>query len=257
MNDSSRHPSDADLRGYDLAQSFAKKIARTIAERVEPGMNERDATRVTYDVFHDFGVRHHWHMPVVGVAEGSTKFSSAWRFVKSLFGAKKRVVADGDVLFLDIAPFYEGYPSDFTLTHLYGKNERLQRMIDAALALTRRISLRLREDMAGGDAWSWIKSEIESRCPSYDLRQFPISPVAHRFSKLPPAWPIFREVGTVHLLLGMNEPIHLRRSKASMRGLWVIEPLLVDRAIDRAAKTEEVVFVSGSETLVFGEQAFA
>jgi len=256
-SDPSRHPTDADLRGYDVAQSFAKMIAKTIAERVEVGMSERDATRVTYDVFKDFDVRYHWHMPVVGVAEGSTKFSSAWRFIKSIFGANKRVVKNGDVIFLDIAPFYEGYPSDFTLTHLYGENERLAKMIDAALKLTRRISLGLREDMHAGNTWAWIKEEIESQCPSYDLRQFPISPVAHRFSKLPSSWPIFREVGTVHLLLSMNEPLLLKRSKGSMRGLWVIEPLLVDREVDRAAKTEEIVFVSGSETIVFGEQPFA
>ena len=42
-----------------------------------------------------------------------------------------------------------------------------------------------------------------------------------------------------------------------MRGLWVIEPLLVDRELNRAAKTEEIVVVTESETMIFGEQAFA
>jgi len=252
--DPSRHPSDADLRGYDRAQSFAKMIAAKVAERVEVGMNEREATAVTHDVFRAFGVRHHWHMPLVGVAEGSTKFTTAGRFLKSLLGADRRVLKQGDILFLDIAPFFEGYPSDFTLTQLYGENDRLRQMIDCARTLTRRVSTQLREDMSAGSAWAWIKEEIESTCP-YELHQFPISAVAHRFVKLPPSWPLFREVGTVHLLL-MGAPLMLPSSTTSMRGLWVIEPLLVDRELDRAAKTEEIVFVTGSETLIFGEQPF-
>jgi hypothetical protein len=108
--------------------------------------------------------------------------------------------------------------------------------------------------MCSGKTWGWIKDEIESSCP-YELRQFPISPVAHRFAKLPTHWPIFREVGTVHLLL-MGAPLLLPSSTTTMRGLWVIEPLLVDRELNRAAKTEEIVFVSGSETMIFGESAF-
>jgi hypothetical protein len=251
---SSRYPSDADLRGYDRAQSFAKMVARTIADRVEEGMSEREATETTYAVFRELGVRHHWHMPLVGVADGSTKFASVRRLLKSLVGAKRRILTAGDILFLDIAPFFEGYPSDFTLTHLYGNNDHLERLIDSALTLTRRISKHLREDMPSGQAWSWMTAEIESSCP-YDLRQFPISPVGHRFVKLPPSWPIFREVGTVHLL-SMGAPLLLPSSTTFMRGLWVIEPLLVDRELDRAAKTEEVVFVTGSETFVFGEAPF-
>jgi hypothetical protein len=93
--------------------------------------------------------------------------------------------------------------------------------------------------------------EIESSCP-YELRQFPISPVAHRFVKLPASWPRFRELGTVHLL-SMGSPLLLESSTTTMRGLWVVEPLLVDRELNRAAKTEEIVFVTGSETIIFGE----
>lgn len=253
--DPSRFPTDADLRGYDRAQAFAKTIASTIAARVEVGVSERDATAITERVFAEFDVARHWHMPLVGVAEGSTKFTSAGRFLRSLFGAGERILTEGDVLFVDIAPFFEGYPSDFTLTHLYGENPRLRRLIDTTLRLTRHVSTHLREDMGSAEAWAWIKTEIESRC-DYDLRQFPISPVGHRFAKLPEGWPYFREVGTVHLF-SMGSALLLPSSRTIMRGLWVIEPLLVDRELYRAAKTEEIVFVTGSETLIFGEGALA
>ncbi|MGD0526223.1 MAG: M24 family metallopeptidase [Polyangiaceae bacterium] len=252
--DPSRYPTDADLRGYDVAQSFAKHVAATVAERVAVGMSERDATQVTREVFRELGVRHHWHMPVVGVAEGSMKFTSASRLIGSLVGSRKRILREGDVLFLDIAPFYEGYPSDFTLTQLYGESDRLRALIDTALSLTRHVSEHLREDMHAGRTWAWIKEQIESRC-DYDLRQFPISPVAHRFVKLPTSWPIFREVGTVHLFT-IGSPLLLPGSTTAMRGLWVIEPLLVDRELRRAAKTEEIVFVTGSETFIFGQKPF-
>jgi len=248
----SRYPSDADLRGYDRAQSFAKLVAATIAARVEVGMSEADATAVTKQVFRDFGIRDHWHMPVIGAGPGSTKFTSAGRLLRSFVGGGKRMVSDGDVLFIDIAPFFEGYPSDFTLTHLYGESDRLRDLIDTSLAITRRISNHLREDMEASDAWQWIQAEVAASC-SYELMPFPISPVAHRFSKLPDSWRPFREVGTIHLFL-MGSPILVRRSKTSMRGLWVIEPLLVDRELDRAAKTEEIAFVTGSETFIFGER---
>ncbi len=253
--DPSRYPSDADLRGYDRAQSFAKLAAATIAARVEVGMSEADATAVTKQVFRDLGIRDHWHMPVIGAGPGSTKFTSAGRLLRSFVGGKKRMVGDGDVLFIDIAPFFEGYPSDFTLTHLYGSNDRLRDLIDTALAITRRISNHLREDMQASDAWQWIQAEVAASC-SYELMPFPISPVAHRFCKLPASWRPFREVGTIHLFL-MGSPILVRRSKTAMRGLWVIEPLLVDRSLDRAAKTEEIAFVTGSETMIFGERPFS
>ena len=64
-----------------------------------------------------------------------------------------------------------------------------------------------------------------------------------------------REVGTVHLF-SMGDALLLAGSTTAMRGLWVIEPLLVDRELRRAAKTEEIVFVTGSETFVFGEKPF-
>jgi hypothetical protein len=51
----------------------------------------------------------------------------------------------------------------------------------------------------------------------------------------------------------MGTPLLLPSTHTNMRGLWVIEPLLVDRGLNRAAKTEEVVFVTGKETLIFGE----
>ncbi len=253
-NDPSRFPTDADLRGYDRAQSFAKMAASKIAARVEIGMSEREATEVARHVFEELGVRHHWHMPVIGAGPGSTKFTSAGRLVRSMVGAKRRRVSGGDLLFLDIAPFFEGYPSDFTLTHLYGENDELQRLIDCALSLTRRISTHLREDMQAGATWAWIKSEVE-QCP-YEWMPFPIAPVAHRFAKTPDRWPKFREIGTVHLFT-MRSPILLPTAKTTMRGLWVVEPLLVDRRLDRAAKTEEVVFVTGSETFIFGEAPFS
>jgi hypothetical protein len=127
-------------------------------------------------------------------------------------------------------------------------------MIDSALSITRKISTTLREDMHAGKTWVWIQSEVEKLCP-YELMPFPISPVAHRFSKVPTSWPKFPEIGTVHLFT-MGAPVLMRSSTSSMRGLWVIEPLLVDRKLNRAAKTEEVVFVSGSETVIVGEQPF-
>lgn len=253
--DPSRYPSDADLRGYDRAQSFAKMVAATIASQVKPGMSERDAMAITRAVFREHDVQEHWHMPLVGVGEGSTKFTSAGRFLKYLAGAGQRILTEGDILFLDIAPCFEGYPSDFTLTQLYGQNAGMQKMIDTALSLTRNISTHLREDMRGGTTWAWIKDEIEARCP-YDLRQFPISPVAHRFARVPAAWPRVPEAGTLHLFT-MGSPLLLRSSTTTMRGLWVIEPLLVDRTVNRAAKTEEIVFVTGGETLIFGERPFA
>jgi methionine aminopeptidase len=114
--DPSRWPSDRDLRGYDRAQSFAKMAASTIASRVQVGMSERDATNVTKEVFRELGVLKHWHMPVIGAGGGSMKFTSAGRLLRSFVGSSKRLVGDGDVLFIDIAPFFEGYPSDFTLT---------------------------------------------------------------------------------------------------------------------------------------------
>lgn len=254
MTDPVRYPTDAELRGYDRAQSFAKHCAAEITQRVRVGMSERDVYDTASQVFREHDIRHHWHMPVIGVGPGSTKFTSPARFARYLFGQQTRRLHDGDVVFLDIAPFFEGFPSDVTVTELYGEHPGLRTMIDQMLAITRHISLHLREDMDAGETWRWINDYVRQTC-TYELRQFPICPIAHRFVKPPDRWPRFREIGTVHLFT-LDAPILLERARTTMRGLWVVEPLLVDRTLDRAAKTEDVVFVAGEETYVFGEAPF-
>ncbi len=65
--------SDKDLKGYLAARSFTRAIGDEIVSNIKVGMTEKEAEEVASGVFNKNGIKQHWHMPIIGVGEGSTK----------------------------------------------------------------------------------------------------------------------------------------------------------------------------------------
>ena len=68
--------SDKDLKGYLAARSFTRAIGNEIVSKIKVGMTEKEVEELASGIFKKNGVKQHWHMPVIGVGEGSTKLQS-------------------------------------------------------------------------------------------------------------------------------------------------------------------------------------
>lgn len=250
---SGRHPSDGDLAGFAAAERFARDLATEIAEAAEPGMSEHDLAHLAKARFRQAGVRRHWHIPVVGLGPGSAKL----RNIRSLLAGdvlarRRRLEADDDVVYVDIAPIHEGYPSDYTVTRVAGHHPEREQLIGAAHNFAARIVQRIGEHRDARGVWAWAvaTASVDAR---FDLVEPPLVGLAHRIGVVPPSWPYVPEATTLAYLATRERGAFLGpRNRRPMDGFWTIEPYLV--ADGRAAKHEELIFVTGSEVLRLGAE---
>jgi len=97
--------SDEDLKGYVAARSFTRSIGEEIVGNIKVGMTEKEIEEVASSVFNKNGVKQHWHMPIIGVGEGSTKLRSAYALAMSYFTGNTRILMENDIVLIDIAPY--------------------------------------------------------------------------------------------------------------------------------------------------------
>ncbi len=185
---------DEDLKGYLAARAFTKKIGGEILGRIKVGMTEKEVGEVVSMVFNKNDVRQHWHMPVIGVGEGSTKLKSAYALVSSYFTGHTRVLMENDIVLIDIAPIYNGYPADYTINHLIGSNPDLEALIAYAHDVSIRIAKHVKEGMIAADVFHRAQ-ELIGENPDYTLAYPPLVSMGHRLCRIPPLWQKFPEPG--------------------------------------------------------------
>ena len=125
--------SDKDLKGYLEARNFTRAIGAEIVGNIKLGMTEKEIEEAASLVFNKNGVKQHWHMPIIGVGEGSTKLKSAYALASSYFTRYTRILRENDIVLIDIAPVYNGYPADYTINHVMGGNPDLEALVAYAL----------------------------------------------------------------------------------------------------------------------------
>jgi Xaa-Pro aminopeptidase len=243
-------PSPEDLKGYHLAQRKAKQLADEIAAQIHPGMSERDAQKAARRVFAEHRVTHHWHAPIIALAEGTTRFTSASRLVRAQLTKGSTRAATGDLIYIDIAPIHAGYPSDYTLTRVLGTNATLEALAAYAAQLAQQIVRYLSPEKSAAEVWRWVNAEVQRSSP-YVLAHSPVSPLGHRIGKLPSRWMGLPEAGLWDLLFSTPGPFMTSDNQAPMQGLWVVEPYLLHAG--RAAKFELFICVTDAGVEVFGD----
>jgi Xaa-Pro aminopeptidase len=238
--------SDEDLKGYIAARSFTRAIGEEIVNNIKVGMTEKEVGEVASVVFNKNGVKQHWHMPIIGVGEGSTKLRSAYALVSSYFTGHKRILQEHDSILIDIAPIYNDYPADYTINHVIGSNTDLEALAAYAHDVSIKIAEYIKEGMIVADVFHWAQELIDKH-PDYTLAYPPFVSMGHRLCRIPPLWQIFPEAGLNYLLFGTNGPFITSSNNTLMNGLWVIEPYLIYK--ERAAKFEQLVLI-GKETVI-------
>lgn len=238
--------SDKDIEGYLAARRFARALSKEIISNIKAGMTEKEVEDAASEVFRTNDVKQHWHMPIIGVGEGSTKLKSAYALVLGYLTRHTRVVAENDIVLIDIAPVYNDYPADYTTNHVMGSNPELEALAAYAHDVSRRIAEHVSEGMVVADVFLRAK-ELIQKTSNYTLVYPPFISMGHRLCRIPPLWQKFPEAGLNYLLLKTSGPFLTSSNRTQMSGLWVIEPYLMHK--ERAVKFEELVFV-GKETVI-------
>lgn len=236
--------SDKDLDGYLEARRFAKVLSGEIISKIEVGMSEEDIENIASEVFRDYNVRQHWHRPIIGVGEGSTKLSSIYALTSGFLTKHKRILQDDDLVLIDIAPVYMTYPGDYTTTHVFGSNPELEALVAYARDVSRKIAGYASNDMIVADVFRYAQELIRTTS-NYKLLYPPLITLGHRLSRVHPLEKL-PEPGLSYLIL-KEFPFIDSSNLTPMDGLWVVEPYLMHNK--RAAKFEELVCV-GRESVI-------
>ena len=238
--------SDKDLEGYIAARSFTRAIGDEIVSKIKVGMTEKEVEEVASEVFNKNDIKQHWHMPIIGVGEGSTKLKSAYALISSYFTKHTRILRENDIVLIDIAPVYNGYPADYTINHVMGNNPDIEALASYARDVSIKIAGHLKEEMIVADVFHWAQ-ELIGKNPDYTLAYPPFISMGHRLCRIPPLWQKFPEAGLNYLLFKTRGPFITSSNNTLMNGLWTIEPYLIHK--ERAAKFEELVYI-GKETVI-------
>lgn len=236
--------SDKDLDGYLEARRFAKVLSREIVSKIEVGMSEKDIEDIASEVFRDYDVRQHWHIPIIGVGEGSTKLSSMYALTSSFLTKHKRILQEDDLVLIDIAPVYMTYSGDYTTTHVFGNNPELEALVAYARDVSRKIAGYASNEMIVADVFRYAQELIRTTS-NYTLLYPPLISLGHRLSRVHPLEKL-PEPGLSYLIL-KEFPFINSSNLTPMDGLWVVEPYLMHNK--RAAKFEELVCV-GRESVI-------
>lgn len=238
--------SDKDLKGYLEARNFTRAIGAEIAGNIKLGMTEKEIEEAASLVFNKNGVKQHWHMPIIGVGEGSTKLKSVYALASSYFARYTRILRENDIVLIDIAPVYNGYPADYTINHVMGGNPDLEALVAYAHDVSLKIAGHVKEGMVVADVFHWA-GELIGKNPDYTLAYPPFISMGHRICRIPLPWQKFPEAGLNYLLFKTRGPFITSANNTMMNGLWTIEPYIIYK--DRAAKFEQLVFI-GNETVI-------
>jgi len=237
--------SDKDLDGYLEARRFAKVLSKEIISKIAVGMSEKDIEGIASDVFRAHNVRQHWHSPIIGVGEGSTKLSSIYALTSSFVTKHKSILQENDLVLIDIAPVYMTYPGDYTTTHVFGNNPELEALVAYARDVSRKIAEYASNEMTVADVFRYAQELIRTTS-NYTLLYPPLIALGHRLSRVHPL-EILPEPGLSYLIL-KKFPFIDSSNLTPMDGLWIVEPYLMHNK--RAAKFEELVFVSRKSVIL-------
>ena len=234
-----------DLKGYLDARNFAKVLTKEIISNIEIGMSEKDIEDVAFKIFRDHDVKKHWHMPVIGVGEGSAKLSSLYALTSGFLTRHKRILKEDDFILIDIAPIYMTYPGDYTTNHVFGSNPELEALVTYARDISRKIAEHANNTMMVADVFLYAQELIRTTS-DYRLLYPPLISMGHRLFRIHPL-ERYPETGLSYLIL-KKFPFIDPSNLTLMNGLWIVEPYLMHK--NRAAKFEELVFVGRKSVIL-------
>lgn len=104
---------DSQLEQFRRWQRVSYGVLAEVAERLTPGVTERDATRWAMKAFRREGADRYFHLPVALFGE-RTALPEPWS--TESFWPTDRVLEPGDSVVLDASPIFDGYVVDTSVS---------------------------------------------------------------------------------------------------------------------------------------------
>lgn len=242
-----RAPSDADIEGYTASQMLTKQAVAEVASQMREGLTEIQAASLLNTCLRDLGVKSFFHQAFVWYGE-RTRFDGVKTYFDYL--PTSRVVREGEVYILDVAPIVDGYICDIGFTSSVGVNAELDKAQVFLAELHRDIPRLFEHAATGGEIWSTLDERIKEAGYTNVHAQYPFAVLGHRVHRVRSqmALPAFINFGWQSywefLSRGLFGQLLNQNFSGDLTGLWAIEPHLGSATF--GAKFEEIlVFEDG------------
>ena len=202
------------------AQAKAAQLFDEVERRamIRPGVSERQLSdEINHLAARMFGVTRHWHRRIVRAGENTLQpFNER---------PPDRVVADDDIVFLDLGPIFEEWEADFGRTFVLGDDPDKTAVRDALPRVWQagREYFERRPDVTGAELFDFVVGaahaegfEFGSSIAGHLVGEFPHRKIAGPGVQ----W---------YIMPGSDKPMR-RTDPTGRRCHWILEIHLVDRA---------------------------
>ena len=213
--------------GYLACQRLAEKAIKEIAALVREGWTERQAARLLNTYLRDCGVHTFFHEAFAWFGE-RTRFTGIRRYRDFL--PSERVLREGEVFILDVAPIYKGYMCDIGFTASLGPNPLGDRAKAFLEKLRREIPGWFDGRRRGEEIWNLIDERIGEAGYDNIHEKYPFSVLGHRVHRIDVdilklkilnfGWQSYWSL----LSRGLFGQLLNGNHQGDLVGLWAIEP---------------------------------
>ena len=248
-----------DVEGFRRAQRLANECVVSVAERLVPGVTEREAADQLYEFLRERGATHYLHRPFAWFGEHS-RFDP-YEEDYDLYHPTDRSLREDDVFILDVSPILEGYTGDVGYASSLVPHQELEGARAFLRELREAIPGLFASDLDTHEIWAEVGSRIERA--GYDACHcgYPFRVLGHRVYRVPDrqlqhgtpkrfrsgpmgqSWfshQAMRAFGARGLVSELITPEH----RGTKLGLWAIEPHIGGPSF--GAKFEEILQVDES-----------
>lgn len=251
--------SPAELAQFKNFQSASYETLLEVVETLKAGDSEKDVARRLRKRFHEQGVHHYFHVPVVLFGE-RTAYPGAFGPFEAL--STDQVLRKGMPVILDAAPIYQGYTVDTSYAFSFGPNKTHDELMRALQPLRELILRRTRERATFRDIAREVDQEIKALGYENCHRKHIGMVLGHRLTQVPDRWInrrriwglgaeqvgwFFAKSFAAQWWGGDGSPNwnHTRSSDhPPTPGLWAVEPHLGHKGV--GVKFEEILVITGN-----------
>jgi Xaa-Pro aminopeptidase len=250
----------AELDKFKAHQRASYGVLADVAATLRAGDAEKDVARRLRKRFHEQGVHHYFHVPVVLFGD-RTAYPGDFGPFAAL--STDRVLEPGMPVILDAAPIYAGYTVDTSYAFAFGANPQQAALVEALQPLHALILARVRERASfraiTREVDDWIRARDYANCH----RKHIAAVLGHRVTQVPDGWLHRRrlwglgveQVGwfvgktvAAQRFGGTGSPNwnHTRSSDhPPTPGLWAVEPHIARDGV--GAKFEEILVITADD----------
>jgi Xaa-Pro dipeptidase len=202
------------------AQHATIEIVEALVEEVRPGRSELELATRAEEIALARGATGFWTPVAVGAGPGNLVCHPD-------FPPTGRIIADVDLVWLDVTPDFSGWPGDVTRSVVVGSDRARERILDECVRIERAVIESIRPGMPAKELFAVARRLIDEG--GYELLDL-LGNIGH-------------DLGRGAEVTGFIDP----RNETPMWGCWAIEPHIGMDGV--GAKVEDLVWI-GEEGVV-------